>query len=219
LLAPIQQLGPYALEQVNFTDDSSNVMAAVDALRSAANDTTTGIVNQWSFASYVGTGNSCMSSTTSVLGIVTTNAMAFSDSPPSFSNGTLSYQVAGMHFMPDGKTPFLGVYDMVMSDAVARCLYGFTTAPISGSVTVTEDSSGDTNVATTSVSDNNGWLHLAAYGFEFSDPTINATLTQAKAPAVKAKSVTITCVDRKNKALKKVVTAVNPVCPAGYVKA
>jgi tRNA(Ile2) C34 agmatinyltransferase TiaS len=125
-----------------------------------------------------------------------------------------------MHYMPDAKTPVGGVYDMVMADSVARCLYGFSNAPISATISVSESSGGEKSVATTSVSDAGGWLHLAAYNFQFSNPTITAKLTQA-APVIivaPAKTTTITCINLKNKKLTKKITAVKPVCPAGYKK-
>jgi len=174
----------------------------------------------WSFGSIPATGNSCLTNTSAVLGVVSTNAMVYNSSFPTFSNGTLSYQVAGMHYMTDG-TLTHGIYDMVMADSVARCLYKFTNAPISGSVSITSDSSGGQNVATTSVSDIGGWVHLAAYNFQFSNPVITVKLTQESQPPVivapEVKS-TITCVNLKNKKLIKKITAVKPVCPAGYKK-
>jgi hypothetical protein len=68
---------------------------------------------------------------------------------------------------------------------------------------------GEKKVATTVVSEKNGWLKLAAYGFTFSSPTISVKLSQGK---VVAKKSTITCV--KGKLIKK-VTGVGPKCPAG----
>ena len=114
-----------------------------------------------------------------------------------------------------------------MADSVARCLYGFSNAPISATISVSESSGGEKNVATTSVSDAGGWLHLAAYNFQFSNPTISAKLTQAsastttttikKATPVVFKKV-ISC--RWNKPPKSTfkVAAVKPVCPAGSTK-
>ena len=101
---------------------------------------------------------------------------------------------------------------MMRSDT-ARCLYGFSKAPISATVSVTS-ASGENKVATTVVKETkDGWLKLAAYGFTFSSPTISVKLSQAKAPV--AKSITITCV--KGKTLKK-VTGKSPKCPAGFKK-
>ncbi|MBW4079603.1 MAG: hypothetical protein HIU84_14085 [Acidobacteria bacterium] len=191
---------------------AQGALAAVDALRTFANNTASGQISEWTFESFNATGDTCMTDTSHVLGLVTTNAMTYSDSAPTFANGQLTYQVAGMHYLPDGSLA-LGTYDMVMADSVARCLYHFSTAPISGSVSVTE-SNGTENVATTSVTDRGGWLHLAAYSFTFSNPVISMKLTQAVAKK-STKKITISCVRGK---LVKRVSGTKPVCPTGYKK-
>jgi hypothetical protein len=128
----------------------------------------------------------------------------------------LDYQVAAPHFTPTGDL-FAGTYDLVMSSAVARCLYKFSAAPVKATVSVAGDSA--SQVVTTFLSESAGWLRLGAYGFSFSSPTIKVKLTQdaaASAPVkATAKKTTITCV--KGKTTKK-VTAVKPVCPTGYKK-
>ncbi len=106
-----------------------------------------------------------------------------------------------------------------MSSALARCIYKFTSAPISATVSITSEN-GEANTATTIVNEKNGWLKLGAYGFTFSSPTVRVKLAQESVPVpvVKptvAKKVSITCV--KGKSSKK-ITAVNPKCPAGYKK-
>jgi hypothetical protein len=191
----------------------------INDLRDYVKDSASGVNTEWSFGSYAAAAGTCLTNTSSILGIVTTNSMAYDSTVPMFVNGEATYGVAGMHYMPDGVTPFKGVYDMVMADSVARCLYNFSTAPISGSVTVTDDSGVQQNIATTSVSDIGGWLHLSAYNFLFSNPTITMKLTQVSVPTttttvMKAVSRTITCA--KGKLIKK-VTGPNPKCPAGYV--
>jgi hypothetical protein len=75
-------------------------------------------------------------------------------------------------------------------------------------------------VATTVLNERNGWLHLGAYGFGFSSPTLKVKFSQAAVtptPTAKpsVKKTTITCV--KGKSTKK-VTAVAPKCPVGYKK-
>ena len=142
-----------------------------------------------------------------------------------------------MHNDSFGKK-FQGVYDLVIDSKVARCLYKYSDAPISASVSISS-SDGNQSVATTVVTEKNGWFRMGAYGFHYSAPTIRVKLSQeAPAPAptptptptptatpvvdpapsakpVVAKKVTVTCV--KGKTVKK-VTAVKPVCPAGFKK-
>jgi threonine synthase len=70
---------------------------------------------------------------------------------------------------------------------------------------------GDRSIATTVVSEKNGWLKLAAYGFTFSKKTIRAKIT-------KAKPTKIVCVATADPAKTKKVKAVNPKCPKGFTR-
>lgn len=197
------------------TEAGGNTVAAfIERYRGITKDAASGVTSMWNFATInSGNGSNCLSDKSKVQGIVTTNAMGYDGSAPSYVGGMLSYKVSGMHFMADGTTPVEGTYDLVMRSDTARCLYGFSKAPISATVSVTS-ASGENKVATTVVKETKeGWLKLAAYGFTFSSPTISVKLSQAKAPV--AKSITITCV--KGKTLKK-VTGKSPKCPAGFKK-
>jgi hypothetical protein len=180
----------------------------VNYLRSKIRDTTAGVNTLWNFtSSQQESSNPCLSDTSRVLGIVTTNAMVYDGGIPKFSNGFLDYQVAGMHYQPDGLTKVEGSYDLVMRSEVARCLYGFANAPLSATISVV--GGGSKSIATTIVNEKNGWLKLAAYGFTFSKKTLRVKVT-------KAKSTTITCVATADAAKTKKVRAVNPKCPKGF---
>jgi hypothetical protein len=185
----------------------------IDEFRDVAKDTAAAITTHWNFSTLAGGGenNACFADKSRVVGVVTTNATAMEPATPEFRNGLLTYKVAGLHYAPDGKTLNEGSYDLVMRSDVARCLYGFSKAPLSATVSVIGEG-GENKVATTVVSEKDGWLKLAAYGFTFSSPTISVKLSQAKASTVKT---TITCVKGK---LTKKITAVGPKCPAGYKK-
>jgi len=173
------------------------------------------------------TENPCFTKSNGFAGVVSTNSAQYIDGPPKFNKneGVLDYKVASPHFTSAGEV-FKGTYDLVMSSAVARCLYGFSQAPIGATISIVSET-GEPNVATTLVREKDGFLNLAAYNFTFSSPTVRVKLTQeAAAPAptpsasasaapVAAKKISITCV--KGKSSKK-VTAVNPICPKGYKK-
>ena len=173
--------------------------------------------------------NPCLQDSTRVLGIVSTNAIGYEGASPEFKDGFLNYRVTGIHFGPDGKTPNLGTYDLLLRSDAARCLYGFSEAPISATVSIS-GSDGSQNVATTVVSEKDGWLKMKAAGFTFSEKNIKVKFIQAKAAGVEApksaspaerlpivkktvKKQTITCV--KGKVTKK-VTSTAPVCPSGF---
>lgn len=153
----------------------------VDYFRNKVKDTASGVNSYWNFGSNTNQGgtNRCLDDKSKVLGIVTTNSMIYAGGVPKFENGFLNYKVAGLHYMPNGTDLAVGVYDMVMRSDVARCLYGFSKAPLSATVSVVSDQ-GEKSTATTVVSEKNGWLKLAAYGFTFSNKTIKVKITKKK---------------------------------------
>ena len=171
--------------------------------------------------------NRCVKTGASFAGIVTTNATQYLANPPTFDQATqsLDYKVSSPHFDRNGN-PNIGTYDLIISSEVARCIYGFTAAPVQASVSII-NADGTSQVATSVLRESNGWLHLSAAGFGYSSPTVRVKLSQdiptsqpsaspttVATPKIPAKS-TITCV--KGKTIKK-VTAVNPKCPSGYKK-
>ena len=123
--------------------------------------------------------SSCIKDSKTLAGFVTTNSTTYTASPPIYNEqtGTLDYKVASPHFLADGEV-FQGKYNLFIDSKVARCIYNFSSAPISASVSITSSDGGQQSVATTVVSENNGWLHLSAAGFTFSSPTLKIKLTQ-----------------------------------------
>jgi hypothetical protein len=176
-------------------------------------------------------------STTDSIGLVTTSAMVYGSGPPEFKDGTLDYQVAGLHLNPDGSV-FSGRYDLLMDKTIAKCLYGFATnIPVYAEVQVV-NADGTSRITTAILREDGPFLKLGVYGITFSSPTIKVKLLEvgaakpaatptakpeptptpsasAAAPVAAAKKTSITCV--KGKTSKK-VTAVSPKCPAGYKK-
>ncbi len=204
-------------------------MELVNALSSAAKDTAAEVRTYWNVSSLPNISNNpCMADTSKLIGFVTTNAMAYSGSAPIWDGSSLQYKVAGLHYLPDGKTLATGKYDLVMRSESARCLYGFTNAPISATISIAS-ADGEQKVATTVVNEKNGWLYLAASGFTFSAPVINIKLTQeaikkeevkadipapvTTTPKVAAKVTMIKCVKGGT---TKTIKAIKPKCPAGY---
>lgn len=211
-------------------------MDLITAFTPSYKDKATTTDTYWSFKTLLQDGPSdevgrCSTNSGALAGLVTTNALTYSAGAPSFDKATssLNYKVASPHFEADGKTEALGSYDLALRSDVARCIYGFSRAPIQAVISITSQD-GEQKVATTTINERNGWLYLSAKGFTFSSPTINVKLSQEasaeptpsatpSASATKAaakKIVKITC----TKAGKKtVVSGVKPVCPKGYKKA
>jgi hypothetical protein len=177
-------------------------------------DKADGFSDYWNFKSIPGnfsdpSAQQCLVNKDKLIGLVTTNSLWYSGNPPTFKDSQLNYKVAALHFNPDGVTPFLGSYDLVLDSTAARCLYGFSSAPIQASINVVS-ANGENQVATTTVNESDGWLRLSAKGFTFSSPSITVKLSQSG-----KSSATITCT--KGKSVKK-VTALKPVCPSGFRK-
>jgi hypothetical protein len=176
-----------------------NAMEFISALRESVGDRASGENTNWRISTAgIKTFGPCFKKDL-LSGIVTSNATAYSSDPPKFEDGNLSYKVAGMHYRSNGTDLALGTYDLVMRSDVARCLYGFTKAPVSATVTVV-GTDGVENVATTVVSERDGWLKLAAYGFTFSEKEIKVRLTQPQTRTLTAFSRTATTLTSKQKA-------------------
>jgi hypothetical protein len=160
--------------------------------------------------------NPCLREASTLNGVVTTNSTLYIDGPPTLNSATntLDYKVASPHLTPKGDV-FKGSYNLLLKSSVARCLYNFTNAPISASISILNES-GLSSIATTVVNEKDGWLRLSASGFTFSSPIIKVRLTQEKTqvatpakPAIKK----ITCV--KGKSTK---TFTSTKCPSGWKK-
>ena len=174
----------------------------------------------WKFGTGLGqaTGSPCFNDKSKLLGLVTTNASTFLPYPPSFDGANLNYKVGGAHYLEDGITLTKGVYDLALRSDFARCLYGFSKAPIKAAVTISYGQEGAQNVATELVTEDKAkeWIYISAKNFTFSAPTLKVRFTQDKVAATApSRNSTITCV--KGKTVKK-VSGVAPVCPKGFQK-
>ena len=211
-------------------------MDALNIWAKYLNDKAVASPSQWIFYNLheydMQTASSCIKTSKTLAGFITTNSTTYTASPPIYNekSGTLDYSVASLHYLPDGKV-FQGKYNLFIDSKVARCIYKFSTAPISATVSVTSADGAQKSVATTTVTENNGWIHLSAVGFTFSFPTIKVKLTQgdtapqtasptpvASVPATKIekpKRTTIAC--SKGMTTRK-INAVDPKCPKGFKK-
>ena len=157
-------------------------------------------------------------------GILATNATQYSPTPPTFieSSQELSYQLAAPHFKETNEE-FKGTYSLVISEKLARCIWGNSLTNASAKVSILS-ADGKTSVTTQTLKSSLGFYYFNISGFGFSAPTIRVKLAQnsgstspvlpeGKVPT--AMKSTIICL--KGKTTKK-VTAVKPKCPTGYKK-
>jgi hypothetical protein len=178
-------------------------------------------------------GSSC--STGDFQGFVSSNSMTYGTALPNYDGETMSYDVASPHYKPGGKDyaadAFSGRYDLLLTEAYARCVWGLKDALPKIEVNVYKtDGSVDNSAKVVGGLDTSGFFKFSATGFTFSSPKIKIKLTappttggtpavtqEAAAPAAKAPAKvvikSISCV--KGKVVKK-VSGSNPKCPAGF---
>ncbi len=193
-------------------------------------------LDMWNESSSAQTIQSCSEKSSSVSGIVTTNSMVYNAGPPTYNSetGSLDYRVLSPHYDDKGGEN-IGTYDLLLNSKVARCIYGFSDAPVKAEIEIL-GSDGTNKVATTVIGEKNGMLFMSANGFTYSEPTVRIKLTQESPaptpiPSVTpaptqtpvsvitppaTKKVSITCV--KGSKFKK-VTGTRPKCPKGFKKA
>lgn len=152
----------------------------------------------------------CAANKPGVTGLLTTNATVYVPKPPTWNSkdSSLSYQVAGPEMLSSGEKN-LGNYLLAIRSDVASCLWKSDLRNAKATVEVTNgDGSSGAQLATTTMSQKNGWLYFSASGFHFSAPTIKVKLNPEKI-------IKITCAKGKT---KKTITGINPKCPSGYKK-
>lgn len=214
----MQNPGMFTVNGIPWVSTNAGNPAALEWIRQLApvlKDRSTGEHTTWAFSTVSNRGNNnCLADKTRLIGLVTTNAAVYEPGAPSFDGSVLNYRVGGLHYRPDGTSLTQGTYDLLLRSDVARCLYNFSQAPLSATVSVNYDGGGDKQVATTTLSEKDGWLHLGAYGFTFSTPTLKVTLKGQTLNAAKSlKQTTTVCV--KGKSTKKVSGS---KCPSGWRK-
>lgn len=120
----------------------------------------------------------CSKTDAGISGFVSTNSTMFLLEPPKFNkeSQSLDYQVAAPHYDRNGKEN-IGRYNLVLDSKVARCIYGFTSAPIQASVSI-QNSDGTQQITTSIINEKNGWLYLSVNGYTYSAPTLKVKLSQ-----------------------------------------
>ncbi len=212
----------------SFGDDS---ISELNLWLEVAGDKAVANPSAWSVRTLTGNNKSnsfCFTSGEGLKGIVTTNSTTYSDGPPDFNGAFLEYRVASPHLAADGQV-FKGTYNLVMKSSVARCFYGFSSAPIYAVIEVISESNAE-SLATTTVEEKSGWLSLSASNFTFSSPTLRVKLSQnVETPGTSSESKTKAVVEERRSSRKgkltiscsskgkiKKITASSPKCPKGY---
>lgn len=140
-----------------------------------------------------------------VIGIVASNATAYTGDPPTYDakTSTLRYEIAGPHYQPDGTTLNKGHYSINMNADFVRCLLGVDKVPSVARVELIYPD-GEASAATLAIKQDRNWLRLTYENFTFSNPTVSVKFPKS-----------LTCVKGKGKKAKtKQVVAFS--CPKGW---
>jgi hypothetical protein len=111
---------------------SSTAVSEMNLWRDFVSDSAGSVPSSWNVRTLSGQemqkAPSCISDGTGVTGVVTTNATAYDEGPPSFDATTkaMNYKVAAPHYESDGKTEFKGSYQLRIREDIAECLYKFS---------------------------------------------------------------------------------------------
>ena len=139
------------------------------------------------------------------IGIVSSNATAYTGDPPAYDamTGTLRYEVAGPHYAPDGTTLNKGRYSINMKADFVTCLLGVDKVPSQARVELIYPD-GEASAATLAVKQDKNWLRLYYENFTFSSPTVSVQFPKS-----------LTCFKGKGKRIqsKKFVAF---ECPKGW---
>lgn len=235
----------------NHIDPSEETFLELSDWLDVLGDTSSGETSYWLVQTIIG-GNGdeverCTKDAKSLAGVVSTNATSYLPGPPRFDQKarTLDYKVLAPHYAKD-KSLFLGTYNLVINGDLARCIYGFTKAPVGATISVVS-TEGTSRLASTLVKQDDRFVTFAISGFEFSNPTIKVQFTQNEITPVSTPSPTPTNLatptpqatatptptpipkisPQAAATAKKTITckkgsktirviAVNPKCPSGY---
>lgn len=176
----------------NFSYPSIHDLNAFTIYNKILGDKAIAVPSQWSFYNSsprtLASSHSCISRAENIAGFISTNAATYDLRPPIFNttSQTLDYQVAAPHLLPNGEV-LQGEYDLQIQSEVARCIYGFSKAPITASVSITRDSE-TVRFVSSAMSESDDWIKLSVGGFTYSNPVIGVRLIQAESPTQEEKS-------------------------------
>jgi hypothetical protein len=156
-------------------------------------------------------------------GVVSTNAAMYNPAPPSYEakDGSLNFEVGSPHLDTSGKV-IQGVYSMVVSSKIAKCIWGSDLTNSRATVSIINDA-GQKQVTTSALKAMNDFYYFHISGFTYSTkkisirleaiPIVTPSPTASAVPGAAQVVKKITCLKGKT---KKVVSGVKPVCPKGY---
>jgi hypothetical protein len=173
---------------------------------------------------------SCIKSSNSVSGMVSTNSTTYASGPPIYNSesDSLDYKVLSPELTKSGD-PFRGTYDLFIDKSVAECIYGHSLIANSAIVSIIYEDAAAV-VSTEIVQKIDNLFHISIKGFSFKSPAIlrvsfkdevikpvDPQNSPSPSPSVKEstspKAKQILCYKGR---LTKVITSKSAKCPKGY---
>jgi len=152
-----------------------------------------------------------------VSGVVSTNATVMKPTPPTWNPEaqSLDFKIGSPHLDENGKVS-KGFYNLAISEAVAKCLWGKDVTVAKATISVVNDA-GEEKTFTSSMKLSGGYLNFQVAGFTYSVNKISISFLgkPSTASTSTSRSKTITC--KKGK-ITKTVTNNAPKCPSGFTK-
>jgi hypothetical protein len=152
-----------------------------------------------------------------VSGVVSSNATVMKPTPPTWNPEaqSLDFRIGSPHLDETGKVS-KGFYNLAVSEAVAKCLWGKNITAAKATISVINDA-GEVKAFTSSMKLTNGYLNFQVAGFTYSVNKISISFPEKPAAAspVPLRTKTITC---KKGTITKSVTSKAPKCPSGFKK-
>ena len=121
-----------------------------------------------------------------VAGWISTNAMAYEATPPTFNKttGALDFKIGGPALQPDGKLPVSADYELFLRTDVASCIWPGQKVAQVATVSVLDGAGGE-EVTTTSVGEQAGWTKFIARNVLFPSPAASKMRTSVANPTVR----------------------------------
>ena len=159
------------------------------------------------------------------VGIVGSNALIYSTSPPTWNqdDNSLNYGVGSFHTDLDGKLQE-GTFDIAIPTTFAKCLWNQDFINAKAEISLTYGGS-EPKVIASSIKQDVDMVYLSVAGFTYSTPKVKVKVVptttspsaQVLTPTKNSKGTKLIKIFCVKSGRKIVVSAKNPICPRGYV--
>jgi hypothetical protein len=152
-----------------------------------------------------------------VSGVISSNATIMKPTPPAWNpvERSLDFKIGSPHLDETEKVS-TGFYNLAISEAVAKCLWGNDVTAAKATISVINDA-GEVKASTSSMKVADGYLNFQVAGFSYSVNKISIAFDKVASVPTKSPSRLKTVVCKKGKVTKTVINQ-SSKCPTGFKK-